>query len=630
MKSYQKTLSAMSHDFIMTVICFYLSIALRYESIDPSTFTEISNIWTYIGLSSISKFSVFYFFGLYMGIWRFASTPDLIRIIKAVSAAVSVSTLLLFLIFRLEGLPRSSIFIDWTLLIITLGGGRFTYRILRDKLLKEKNVEGTLNIFIIGAGVAGEQLLRAITTNPSLKINVVAFIDDDKHKTNKTLHGIKILGTTDELPLIFQEKNIDQVFIAIPSATGKQIKKIVEKCQPLGIKVKTLPKMSDIISGHIDFSLLRNINLEDLLGRKEIFLNQKVIQSMIEGNKVLVSGAGGSIGSELIVQIVKFAPGQLYLVDISEINLFNLKRKIDKLAPNNQYQFIISDIRDFNTLESIIDNAQPDIILHAAAYKHVPLMETNPIQAIRTNILGTNNMAKLAVKYKVGKFVLVSTDKAVNPTNIMGTSKRIAEILCQEFQRVAQSTHFITVRFGNVLGSSGSVIPIFKEQILNGGPVTVTHPNIQRFFMSIPEASQLILQAATLGNGGEIFVLDMGAPVKILDIAKQLINLANLKEGTDLEIKFTGLRPGEKLFEELLADKETTLATSHPLVRTAKSLTPTQKTVGLIYELISSSSSAMTNQKIRELLMEIVPEYDPDQLQNLKFGKMENIPDGIH
>lgn len=623
-----KTLTAMFYDLLMTSLCFYLALSIRYESITPWSFKNIPILKLTLITSAI-QFPIFVIFGLYRGIWRFSSIPDLVRLIKGITAGVVASNLFLFFMYRLSHVPRVSIFIDWVLLIMALGGGRFSYRLFKDRTMeKTLSHENDLRVLIYGAGGTGEQLYREIRKNPHVHYNVVGFMDDDPYKSKRTLHGIPVHGGLNIIEEVVEDMEIDLIIIAMPSASSKNIKKVVEKCQELNVKIKILPKMSDVIQGDVEIAHLRNVKIEDILGRKEIQLDRESIKSIIHDKRVLISGAGGSIGSELVVQIVKYKPRELYLIDISEINLFRLERKINEMLPDNNLKFIIGDVRDKVNLEKVFQEAKPEIVLHAAAYKHVPLMEQNPMQAIRTNVFGTYNMADMAIKYDVKNFVQVSTDKAVNPTNVMGTTKRIAEIICQNFQRKSDKIHFTTVRFGNVLGSSGSVIPIFKEQILKGGPVTVTHPEIQRYFMSIPEASQLILQAATLGNGGEIFVLDMGEPVKILDLAKQLIKLANLEVGKNINIEISGLRPGEKLFEELLADKESTLPTSHPLVRTAKSTSPSKEVIQRIEDLMGMDSCDA--KEIKSKLLEIVPEYDPEQNQNQVFSSKVPVSNQIH
>jgi len=626
--AWQKTSFAMLYDASMIVICFYLSIALRHEQIYPKNIIESTPFIYSLLISLVLQFTVFVKFNFYKGIWRYSSTHDLIRILKGISFSTLLNFLVLFLMFRLEGIPRSSIFINWTLLIITLGGGRFTYRVLRDKLAQQNSNTHCSNVLIIGAGSAGEQLCREIYRNPDLNLKVIGFLDDDKTKQKKLLHGIPVLGKLESIKILVHHHKIDQIFIAIPSATSQEIKTIFDTCHGTGISVKTLPKMSDIIKGNVEISQLRNINLEDLVGRKEIFLNQESISSMTNGKKILISGAGGSIGSELVKQVIKFNPLQLTLIDISEENLFKLQMTINEILPKNTFKYVIADVKELDILDEIFTESKPEIVLHAAAYKHVPLMEENPLQAVKTNILGTLNIGQTAVKHAVERFVLVSTDKAVNPTNIMGASKRIAEIICQDLQLNSLATKFLTVRFGNVLGSSGSVIPTFKQQILKGGPITVTHPEIQRYFMSIPEAAQLILQAGAIGTGGEIFVLDMGEPIKIIDIAKQLIKLAHLKLDSEIEIKFIGLRPGEKLFEELLADKEKTLPTSHPLVRVAQSTTPTKKIIEKIHRLLVMKT--MSKNQLISYLIEIIPEYDPEQNQNKVFSDRMRVLDHVH
>jgi len=612
LKSWQKSLIIIFYDFLIAAFGFYLSLSLRYGSFDfPGL--NLANIAVITFAVALIQSTIFYKLGLYKGIWRFSSTPDLVRIIKSVSLSCLVVTFALFLFTRLEHIPRSVFIIDWLLLIVGLGGGRFAYRLVTDNTKYKTKTKEVEPVLIIGAGYSGDQLFRDIRNNSKVKCRVVGFVDDNPNLEGKSLQNLPILGTTSELAKIIEKTKVRKVFIAIPEATSEEIRKIIDKANGQNVSFKTLPKLSDIIDGKNQLSQLRNISIEDLLGRESIKLDMKLIHNMLTNKIVMVTGAGGSIGSELCNQVAKFAPKTLVLLEQSEFNLYQLEADLKQKFPKLEIISIIGDVRNKCRVENVLKRFNPQILLHAAAYKHVPIMENNPFEAIQTNVHGTKTVAELAEKYGVEKFVLVSTDKAVNPTNIMGATKRIAEIVTNVVSQKTSTTQFITVRFGNVLGSSGSVIPLFKKQIERGGPVTITHKDVKRYFMSIPEASQLVLEAASLGNGGEIFVLDMGQPVKIIDLAYQMIRLSGLKPYDDIDVKVTGLRPGEKLYEELLSDEETTIKTSHPKVHIARSRDDNSDLMLLIEKLMSLTSENSLDE-YKSWVKKIVPEYvSPDE-----------------
>ncbi|NBY19580.1 polysaccharide biosynthesis protein, partial [bacterium] len=532
------------------------------------------------------------------------------RVVRGASLAVMASYLALFLFTRLEHIPRSSLVIDWLLLVIFLGGGRFSYRLLREVFVTRIPSEESVNVLIVGAGSSGEQFLRSVKSNPLLKMKVVAFVDDNKSYLNKWVHRVPVAGTIDQIPWVCEKYKVNKIVIAIPNASSETLGRIIARCKGLSVVIKRLPKMSDYLSGKSDPTQLQNVGLEDLIGRKAAVLEVNQISLMLKDKIVLVTGAGGSIGSELCAQIAKFKPKKIIAVEISEFNLYQLEQNLLKLLPKAQFEGLIVDIKDKPQMEKVFSHYRPQVAIHAAAYKHVPIMEKNPEQAISNNIHGTRVVAELATKYRLDRFVMVSTDKAVNPTNIMGATKRIAEMICQHYQSQTNVTKFAIVRFGNVIGSSGSVIPLFLKQIKEGGPVTVTHPEVNRFFMSISEAAQLILQASVIGNGGEIFVLDMGSPVKIVDLARQLIILNGLQEGKDIEIVFTGLRPGEKLYEEVLFESEVTLETSHPMIRVAKAREVGEKFNQHLDSVLGKSQSYYPSE-IQDRVQTLVPEYQP-------------------
>lgn len=611
LRSGQKSLIIILFDFMTILISVYLSFALRFGVLSLSNIDEIDFV-KIVPLIIIIQMLVFWKMNLYKGIWRFSSTPDLVRIIKAVSFSCILVSFILFVAFRLENIPRSVFFINWLLLIVGLGGGRFSYRILAD----HKNYRIAKNgepVLIIGAGVSGNLLFKDMQNNFDLRYNVVGFVDDNLNLRGKFLQNTPVLGTTEDISDIVKNTGATKIFIAIPSASSDEIAKIVEKGNGLGITFKTLPKLSDIIHGRSQLSQLRNIKIEDLLGRETIELDTNELNNMLREKTVFISGAGGSIGSELCNQVGKFNPQKLICLDFSEFNLYQLEKELKLKYPELELIAVVGDVRNYKRLEKILNKYKPQIILHAAAYKHVPIMEANPYESVQTNVTGTDNISRLAGQYGAEKFVLISTDKAVNPTNIMGATKRIAEIVCSRNSEKYKKTKYIVVRFGNVLGSSGSVIPLFQSQIESGGPITVTHEDITRYFMSIPEASQLVLEAASLGMGGEIFLLDMGKPVRISDLAKQMIRLSGLVPEKDIKISYTGLRPGEKLYEELLANEETTLKTSHPKLHMAKSRSQNQETFNTIVELQAmDSESSLDDYKIA--IKKIVPEYrTPEQ-----------------
>ncbi len=510
----------------------------------------------------------FYVFGLYRGVWRFASLPDLSRIIKAILVGGFVLITVLFLSTRLENIPRSVFPLYSMGLLILLGGARFGFRWLKDnKGLFQETEE---KVLIVGAGTAGEAIARDLLRSfPALR--PVVFLDDDPKKIGRDIHGIPVLGGIQRIEKIAKKYKIDRILVAIPSANAAKMRRIISYCEITKRPIQTLPGVGDLINGKLSVQSLREISLEDLLGRDPIQLEKRLIEKAIENKIICVTGGAGSIGSELCRQILKFQPQKLIILDHSEYNIFQLQREFEKGFPNKiaDIIFYLADITDNNELDYLFTEYKPQVVFHAAAYKHVPILEPQIRAAIKNNILGTYRLAEKAKSYGVEKFVLVSTDKAVNPSNIMGASKRVAEMVCQYFNLLGD-TNYITVRFGNVLGSRGSVVEIFKQQLLQGGPITVTHPDVTRYFMTISEAAQLILQAFSQGAGGELFVLDMGESVNITYLAEQIIRLAGKKPIEEIDIVYSGLRPGEKLHEELFHDQEPSLPTQNSKIMQAK------------------------------------------------------------
>ena len=473
----------------------------------------------------------------------------------------------LALLLTLQGVPRSVVVLDPLLLMLILAGSRIAFRAWKEGHFVSLRSLDAKYVLVLGGGEAAETLLRALATNREWR--AVGLLDDSVRRRGALIQGVPVLGGLSTIGEHAERLGVKHAIVAMPSARPSERRRAVELANAAGLSVLTVPAMADLVSGKVSVSEVRKVDVEDLLGRDQVQLDDAGIRGYLSGKVAMVTGAGGSIGSELCRQIARYKPRALVFFEASEFALYRIEQEFHSNHPEVSIVCIAGDVRDANRVELIIDKHAPDVIFHAAAYKHVPLMEeANAWEAIRNNVLGTLTVARAAVKAGVSKFVLISTDKAVNPVNVMGASKRLAEMVCQSLQQIA-STRFIMVRFGNVLGSAGSVIPRFRAQIAAGGPVTVTHPDIQRYFMSIPEASQLVLQAGAMGQGGEIFVLDMGEPVKIVDLARDMIRLSGFSE-RDIKIVFTGLRPGEKLFEELLSDEETSLSTPHPKLRIAK------------------------------------------------------------
>jgi FlaA1/EpsC-like NDP-sugar epimerase len=499
------------------------------------------------------------------------------------------------------------IMLDLFTTIMLLSAVRMAVRLYHEEFFAEKR--GTARRFlIVGAGNAGEALLREMLRRKDAQYEVVGFVDDDPAKEGSEIHGIPVLGAVDMLPQICKKQDVDEIAIAIPSANRQQLRHVVQVCQGTKIHFSTVPSLTDIASGKLRVSQIRDVEINDLLGREVVSLDMKQIQNFLTDKVILVTGAGGSIGSEMCRQVCAFAPRQLLLLEQAENPLFFIERELSQAFPGVSLVSIIADITDKVRIEQIFAQYRPQVVIHAAAHKHVPLMEQNPGEAIKNNINGTRTAADASDAFGAECFVMISTDKAVNPTSIMGSSKRVAEMYIQDLNKTSR-THFVTVRFGNVLGSNGSVVPIFKQQIAAGGPVTVTHPEMRRYFMTIPEASQLVLQAAAMGDGGEIFVLDMGEPVKIVDLARELITLSGFRPGEDIEIEFSGLRPGEKLFEELSIVGENMLPTKHPKIAVWKNIPKDRQTLRDGIEKLLTVAHTQNRKQIIETLKYLVPEF---------------------
>lgn len=546
--------------------------------------------------------------GLYRGIWMFASLPDLKRVLRSVG--YSTAGLLLLFVFYREGqqiVPRSMLVLYPLLLIVYMGGGRAAYRMWKEHRLYGGLIAQGKPVIIIGAGRGGAMLLRELERSADWR--VVALLDDDAEKWGRELSGVPVVGGIERLPDVLAEEKVMHVILAMPSAAAEARRRATDIAVDAGAHVFTVPGLDDVMSGRVAISSIRPVVIEDLLGRESVWIDTAHVANMLSGKNVLVTGAGGSIGSELCRQLARFGPARLILLEQSEYALYTLEQWFSVHMPETSVVPLAGDVKDIARLEEVFSQHHPHVVFHAAAYKHVPLMEVgNAWQAVRNNVMGTMLVAQCSSRFKVERFVLVSTDKAVNPTNVMGATKRLAEMVCEAVYRVSEGTQFEIVRFGNVLGSTGSVIPKFQEQIARGGPVTVTHPEITRYFMSIPEAAQLVLQAAAMGQGGEIFVLDMGQPVRIVDLAKKMIHLCGYSESS-IRIEFTGLRPGEKLYEELLADAEQTRPTPHPKLRIAR----VRSVDDALLEQLRAwfSEPGQSDALVRERLTSWVPEYQP-------------------
>ncbi len=548
---------AFSHDLLMVPLAWMGAYWLRFNlsAIPDEVFQPALEA---LPVVMVVQGLMAWHFGLYRGVWRFASVPDLLRILKAIGVGIALSAVTLFLFTRMEGIPRSIFPLYALLLGIFLGGPRLIYRWLKEHHLYQSDEH---KVLIVGAGHAGEMLIRDLRRDRGHGYSVVTFVDDDREKSGQEIHGVRVAGRCGRIPRLVKQMGIDLILLAVPTANSRQMRRLVGLCEKSGVPFRTLPRMQDLVSGRAALKELREVSIEDLLGREPVALDWDGIRAGISGKVVLVSGGGGSIGSELCRQIAGINPAVLVVLDNSEYNLYRIEGELQERFPQQALHVCLCDVGDAVGVERVFTTHRPDFVFHAAAYKHVPMLETRLRQAVRNNVRGTRNLAEAAIRHGVSTFLLISTDKAVNPTNVMGASKRVAELFCQGKSSQGATTHFVTVRFGNVLDSAGSVVPLFRRQIAAGGPVTVTHPKVTRYFMTIPEACQLIMEASVVGKGGEIFVLDMGEPIRISYLAEQMIALSGKILGEEIEIIYTGLRPGEKMFEELFHEQEGLTAT---------------------------------------------------------------------
>ena len=598
-------------DTFLLNACVYLSLIMRFDvgivSIEPQYISNyVENMLPYTIMSLI----IFWLFRLYHSLWQYASIAEVYRIAEA----CIIVELVHFLSNKIMGnmLPRSCYFNAAIYLIIAICASRFMYRMIRTVLNKYRNIKTSNNVMIIGAGEATNVIMREIQNSSYLaNSNIACIIDDDRRKVGKYIRGVKVIGTRDKIKEAAKLYDIDEIIFAIPSASNEVKRDILNICKETDCTLKILPGVYQMVDGEINVNSIRNVDVLDLLGRDPIEVDIESIMGYVKDKVIMVTGGGGSIGSELCRQLVSHKPKQLIIFDIYENNAYDIQQELKINYPDANVVTLIGSIRNVSRLESVFAQYKPDIVYHAAAHKHVPLMEVSPDEAVKNNVVGTWNVARMADKYGVKKFVMISTDKAVNPTNVMGATKRICEMIVQTYNEISK-TDFVAVRFGNVLGSNGSVIPLFKRQIEAGGPVTVTDPNIIRYFMTIPEAVSLVLQAGAYAKGGEIFILDMGEPVKIDDLAKNLIRLSGYTLGVNMEIKYTGLRPGEKLYEELLMKEEGLQETDNKLIHIGKPIEFDKENFFDNLEKLKEEAYSETG-NIRESLKKVVDTYHPNE-----------------
>jgi FlaA1/EpsC-like NDP-sugar epimerase len=547
------------------VVAYLTAFLIRFELVIPGQYLPVV-LWT-IPVLLVAKSLAFKICGLFRGWWRYVSMQDVPPIVGGCTIGSILFACGVFLVPTAMPIPRSVYVLDWGITLLMVLGTRFIIRLGREAFGRRRS-PADRRVLVVGAGSAGQMIVREIRENPALGMIEVGFIDDDCAKVRTRINGVLVLGHHNDIPKVCEEHGIDEIIIAIPSAPPSRVRHILTHCEGVKARARILPGVGELIDGRVSVSMLRNVDLEDLLGRDPVELDVELLRKNVTGRTVMVTGAAGSIGSELCRQIARLNPGKLVLFEIAESPLFGFEMEMREKFPTLELLPVVGDIRDRRRVEEIVREYRPAIVYHAAAYKHVPVMEMHPVEAVKTNVMGTRILAEVTAECGVERFILVSTDKAVRPTNVMGATKRVAELVIHNMNGIGRSTIFLAVRFGNVLGSAGSVVPIFRKQLETTGKLTVTHPEASRYFMLIQEAAGLILQAGVMGQGGEVFVLDMGEPVRIVDLARNLVHLSGKELGVDAEIVYTGLRPGEKLHEELIVEGEDVIRTSHPKVMT--------------------------------------------------------------
>lgn len=607
-----KRLILIIYDIIAVVAASLLALFIRFEGRYIEIPREyISRSLQYIPAIIVITLIIFYGFRLYSSLWTYAGAPELINITFA--SALSAMAQMMVMVFFDVRMPRSYYILYGVSLWILVFLSRFSYRGIRTLIKRQASGENTSRVLLVGAGAAGNMLVKEIRNSNYVSKQVVCIVDDDKSKEGSYLHGVKVLGNRQNIPELVKRYRIDEIIIAMPSAPAKEIKEILDVCKETGCELKRLPGVYQLVNGEVGISKLKEVDVNDLLGREPVKVDLSTILNYVSGKTVLVTGGGGSIGSEICRQVAEHHPKMLVLVDIYENTTYDIQNELKNKYPELNLVVLIASVRNTKRMDMIFETYRPDIVYHAAAHKHVPLMEDSPNEAVKNNVLGTWKVVQAADKWKVKRFVMISTDKAVNPTNIMGATKRICEMIIQTYN-TRSKTEFVAVRFGNVLGSNGSVIPLFKRQIEQGGPVTVTHPEIIRYFMTIPEAVSLVLQAGAYAKGGEIFVLDMGEPVKIADLARNLILLSGHKPDEDIQIVYTGLRPGEKLYEEMLMHEEGLQETENKLIHIGKPIKMDEEHFLLQLENLKEYV-VQEPEDIRKWVQEIVPTYHPQKFK---------------
>lgn len=622
-------------DGCLLIASWLAAYALRFEFDIPEKFVD--EMIALLPAAVFIKFACLYLFDVYRGMWRFTSVGELLNIVKAVSLSSLLVILYIVLVYRFKNVPRSVVFIDWCLNILLISGARLAIRLFFQRFIPSNPIHSLWPIngrsgarprkaphrklLILGAGNCGEKILREINDNPQLNYDVVGFLDDDLGKIGRKIHGVSVRGTIGDLRFLAEKFEADEALIAIPSAGAAEMRRIVALCKQSGLRFRTVPGYGELIGGRVSMKTVRDVAYHDLIGRETVRLEERLIEHCLKGQNVLVTGAGGSIGSELCRQLCRFGPQKIILFERAESPLYEIELDLCRIAGRKEIVPILGDIQDEAFLRNTFERHRPRIVFHAAAYKHVPMLERQPWKALENNIVGTRNLVAVSDEFEVERFVLVSTDKAVRPANVMGASKRVAEMIALNRNGCRRArTRFMAVRFGNVIGSVGSVGPLFKKQIEEGGPVTVTHPEASRYFMTIREAAQLILQAGAMGQGGEIFILDMGTPVKIVDMARDLIRLSGFEPDVDIKIEFIGLRPGEKLTEELVTADENVQPTTHPKILVLRGTGCDLDLLNGKISDLTALAAAQDAAAIRAKLGEIVPDYASGKQSPGQYG----------